>query len=111
MLKKILRMIAQRGKDIILKYELNSIFTKDKGIDQGYTEYINDIYSKQISQSYNKSYDALKHVTKDFAEFPTIPAWNKYAKEHDYLNHISLQYIVKLEWKEIQKMVEGELYE
>lgn len=109
MLKKLTRRIIRFGEDIIGKYELDKLFTKDKEIDEGLEEFIEKLYSKQMSESYRESYQALRQITKDFAEFPTIPAWNKYAQEHGLLNHISLQFIINLNWENLQRKVENEL--
>lgn len=93
MLREILEMIAHHRKDI----------------DNGLTEFIDKIYSREISQNYHKSYIALKKVTKDFFEFPTKESWDKYAKDNNYLSHVSLEFIVNLKWKKIKKLVESEI--
>lgn len=109
MLRKLVKMIAHLGRDIIGKYELDKLFSKDKEIDEGYSNFINEIYSETFSKGYNSSYEALKKITKDFAEFPSIAGWNKYAQEHHYLNHIAMEYLVNLNWNKIKIMVEDEL--
>lgn len=94
MLREILEMIAHHRRDI----------------DNGLTEFIDKIYAKQIRENYHSSYMALVRVTKDFAEFPTKQSWDKYAKENNYLSHVSLEFIVNLKWKKIEKLVETEIY-
>lgn len=58
---------------------------------------------------FNKSYEALKNMTKQLKKFPTVREWNKYAKENKYLLHLSLEYISKLDWNYLQVKVEREI--
>lgn len=105
-----MKVITQRTKDIIDKFIINPILNRKDTteIEQGFCEYVNDIYSKQVSQNYQKSYENLKIVTKTLKSFPTIEQWNNYAKVEECLNHISLQYITRLDWHKLKRKVEKE---
>ena len=58
---------------------------------------------------YEKSYEALKNMTQQLERFPTVREWNNYARENNYLCHISLEYISKLDWNYLQIKVEREI--
>lgn len=58
---------------------------------------------------YDKSYSELKDITKELKKFPTVKEWNKYAKENNFLCHLSLEYISKLDWNYLQIKVEREI--
>lgn len=59
---------------------------------------------------YEKSYKALKKITKEYGEYPTRYEWNKYAKEYNLLNCKSLQYISGLDWHAIMGKIYSELH-
>lgn len=58
---------------------------------------------------YEKSYKALKDITEQLKKFPRVAEWNKFAKENNYLSHISLEYISKLDWNYLEIKVKREL--
>ena len=58
---------------------------------------------------FNMSYEALKVMTLQLEKFPTVNEWNKYAKENNYLSHLSLEYISKLDWNYLQVKIEREI--
>ena len=118
--KDIFRKISSLRKKLhksIDKSGLNSKETReisnqmDKLIKEYYdsikeTEYpeFSDMYSY-----YKKSYKALKNVTEQLERFPTVQEWTKFAKENNFLSHVSLEYIAKLNWKYLEIKVEREL--
>lgn len=101
--RDIRKIIEKKVDDIIMKYGLES------EPEESYSNLVDELYPKDISQNYNESYAALMKITKDFGDFPTIAEWNKYAKEHGYLNHISLQFITKLNWHKLRRKVKKEI--
>jgi len=58
---------------------------------------------------YKDSYEALKKVTKEFNEFPTVHAWDKFAQENNYLSCTSIQYISKLDWHKLRTKIQAEI--
>ena len=115
-MKKIRNLINKLHKSI-KKSGLNSEETRkiSDEIDVLINEYYNSIeqikypeYSEMLIY-YNNSYKALKKVTNEMKKFPLVQEWNKYAKENNYLSHLSLEYISKLDWNYLQVKVEREL--
>lgn len=98
------------------KYGLNS--KEVRKISDTLDKLINEYYSskKQVEYPefsdmymyYQKSYKALKSITQQLERFPTIAEWNKFAKENNYLNHISLEYISKSTWRYLEIQVKRE---
>lgn len=80
---------------------------------------INEYYkSKQIRKYpaysniityYEKSYKELKKITKEFNEFPSTNAWNKYALEHNCLSSTAMQYISMLDWHKLRTKIKAEI--
>lgn len=58
---------------------------------------------------YKESYEALKKVTREFNEFPSARAWDKYAKENYYLSNTSIQYISNLDWHKLRDKIKAEI--
>lgn len=58
---------------------------------------------------YKESYEALKKVTREFNEFPSARAWDKYAKENYYLSNTSMQYISNLDWHKLRDKIKAEI--
>lgn len=58
---------------------------------------------------YKKSYEELKKVTKEFNEFPSTKAWNKYALEHNCLSSTAMQYISMLDWHKLRTKIKAEI--
>lgn len=115
-MKKI-RNLRNKLHKSIKKSGLNSEETRkiSDEIDVLINEYYNSIeqikypkYSEMLIY-YNNSYKALKKVTNEMKKFPLVQEWNKYAKENNYLSHLSLEYISKLDWNYLQVKVEREL--
>lgn len=116
----ILRKISSLRKKLnksIEKYGLNSSETKEisEQIDELIKEYYDSIkiveypkYSNMLIY-YKKAYEALKSTTIQLEKFPTVSEWNKFAKENNYLSHISLEYISKLNWNYLKVKIEREL--
>ncbi len=107
--KKLHKSIDKSGLDSKETREISN--QMDKLIKQYYdsikeTEYpdFSDMYLY-----YKKSYKALKNVTEQLERFPTVQEWTKFAKENNFLSHVSLEYISKLNWKYLEIKVEREL--
>lgn len=66
-------------------------------------------YTSEFIEYYQESYKVLKRITKEFGEFPQTKAWNKYAKENNYLSNVSMQYIGKLDWNKLRDKIKAEL--
>lgn len=115
-IKKI-RSTREKLNKSIKKYGLNSEETRkiSNEMDKMISEYYNNISKIEYPNNsemliyYNRSYEALKLLTKQLGKFPIVKEWNKYAKENNYLSHISLEYISKLDWNYLQIKVEREL--
>lgn len=58
-----------------------------------------------MNEKYVESIKVLKRVDKDFAKFPTVDEWNKYAKEHDLLSSESIKYITGVNWHDIRNKI------
>ncbi len=95
----------------IEKYGLSS--EKTKVISEEFNELINIYYKNEVQfpedsimdKKYKKSIDLLKRITSDFAKFPTIDEWNKYAKEQCLLCSESIKYITGLNWHELRNRI------
>lgn len=120
MSKDIIRRIKNLRNKLhksIKKNGLNSEETRkiSDEIDVLIKEYYNSIeeikYPKdsEMLEYYNKSYETLKIMTQELKRFPQVKEWNKYAKENNYLSHLSLEYMSKLDWNYLQVKVEREL--
>ena len=116
----ILRKIKtlRRKLDVAIKrYGLNSNETRE--ISKEIDELIKEYYDKnkiieypnnsEMIIYYKKSYEALKIITLQAQKFPSIKEWNSFAKRNNYLSHISLEYISKLNWNYLKIKVEREL--
>ena len=88
-----------RRLSIQIDYWLNQ-FEKQK-----YPIFKNYEKNTKMFENYKKSYKALEEFTKQKKDFLTIEEWNHFAKEHHYLNHISIQYISGLDWHRLRGMV------
>lgn len=58
---------------------------------------------------YEDSYKELRKVTKDFNEFPSVRAWDKYAQENYYLSSTAMQYISLLDWHKLRDRILAEI--
>lgn len=77
---------------------------------------INEFYNKKeynkdsiIYKEYLVAYNKLVQLTKQFGEFPTTKAWNKYATDNIYLSNKSIEYISELDWNNLRKKVFTEI--
>jgi len=112
-----IRSLRNKLHKSIQKNGLNSEETRkiSSDIDILINEYYDSIeqtkYPKdsEMIEYFNKSYEALKNMTKQLKKFPTVKEWNKYAKENNYLLHLPLEYISKLDWNYLQVKVEREI--
>lgn len=58
-----------------------------------------------MNKKYIESIKILKKIDKDFAKFPTVDEWNKYAKEHNLLSSESIKYIIGVNWHDIRNKI------
>lgn len=101
--RNIKEIIEKKVDNLIIRYGLES------EPEESYSKLVHELYPKHISDNYDASYKALIQITIDFGKFPTIAEWNKYAQEYGYLNHISLQFITKLNWNKLRRKVKREI--
>lgn len=114
-LKKI-KSERQRLQKTINKYGMKSKETRivsdemDKLIQEYYesTKVMEYPPESEILENYKISYRNLKEITSENKRFPTIENWNKYAKTNKCLNHITMQYISKLDWNYLRTKVLSE---
>lgn len=114
---KKIRKLRNKLHETIKKTGINSEETKkiSDEIDIIINEYYDSVETTEYPKNskmieyYDKSYSALKDITKELKKFPTVKEWNQYAKENNYLCHISLEYISKLDWNYLQIKVEREI--
>ena len=114
---KKIRSLRNKLHKLIKKNGLNSEETRkiSDEIDILINEYYNSIEEtkypedSEMLEYFNMSYEALKVMTLQLEKFPTVNEWNKYAKENNYLSHLSLEYISKLDWNYLQIKVEREI--
>lgn len=103
-----LRMKLHRSID---KNGLSAEYTKDlsqkldKLINEQYEHEVQYPYGAALKELYYESYDELKKITKEYGEFPTIKQWTKYAKEMGLLTCVSIEYISKMNWNELEKHI------
>lgn len=62
-----------------------------------------------IKENYYECIVVLKDTLKDVGRFPTTKEWNKYAQKNKFLSHISIEYISKMTWNELEKFIRLEL--
>lgn len=112
-----IRSLRNKLHKSIDKNGLNSSETRkisdqmDKLIQEYYKSIKETEYPEysEIYLCYKKAYEALKSVTQQLQRFPTVQEWNEFAKNNNYLNNVSLEYISKLNWKYLKIKVEREL--
>lgn len=114
--KKIERL-RETLHDNISKYGIDSEETRkvslqlDKLINKHYKIENNDKFPawSEMYNEYLVSYAILKRLTREFGEFPTVLAWNKYAKEYGHLSYACMQYISGLDWNKLRTKVKSEI--
>lgn len=110
-MKEIIEKIRGELHMVINKYGINSKEAIKKS--EEFNELLN-LYYKNIvefseenmmDKKYIESIQVLKKIDKDFAKFPTVDEWNKYAKEHDLLSSESIKYIMGINWHDIRSRI------
>lgn len=68
-------------------------------------------YSKDniMQEKYIEAIEILKNITKDFAKYPTIDEWNKYAKQKGLLSSESIKYISGMNWHDLRSKIKVEV--
>lgn len=112
-----IKKVRKKLNDSIDRYGIESENTMEHSIK--INALINEYYrsretiryphNSNMHKYYHKSYDALKSITEEFGEFPTIKNWNKHAKENNCLSSSSMQYISKLDWNKLRTKIFTEL--
>ena len=100
--------IRKKLDESVLKNGLNS--KKTKKLSEKFDKLVSEFYKneKQYDKTnilyikYEESIFHLIKITKEFAKFPSIEEWNKYAKEKYLLNSESLKYISGLNWHKLR---------
>ena len=85
--------------DFLLNKYYNIVYPTEKKYEQNSLMY----------RYYKISFSKLKQLTRDFSKFPTTEEWNHFAKEHHYLNHISMQYISGFDWHKLRDVILSEI--
>lgn len=86
-----------------------------KRISREMDNLINEYYeNKKVTgapewSNFDKAYEELKRITKEFNEFPSARAWDKYAQEKNYLSNTSMQYISGLDWHKLRDKIKAEI--
>ena len=57
---------------------------------------------------YRKAYRKLVLLTSQFNENISVEAWNKYAKDNNYLSVESMKFISGLNWNELKSKIDLE---
>lgn len=91
--------------------------TKTKKISERFDKMVNNYYKNEkqyhqnsfVHDKYLESIQSLKKITKDFVKFPSVPEWNKYAKEKNLLSSESLKYISGNNWHDLRNRILAEL--
>lgn len=86
-------------------------------ISEEFNRALNLYYEKELKYSednimrikYKEAIETLKNITKDFAKYPTINEWNKYAKEKCLLSSESLKYISGMNWHDLRSKIKIEV--
>lgn len=92
-----------RRYSIQIDFLLNKYYKQEYPAEKRYEQ--NSIMYRYYKISFNK----LKQLTRDFSKFPTTEEWNHFAKEHHYLNHVSMQYISGLDWHKLRDVILSEI--
>lgn len=92
---------SEKTKKISARFDqlVNSYYTNERKYDANSLMYI----------KYTESAKELRKITKEFAKFPSIDEWNKYAKEKGLLCSESLKYITGLNWHDLRNRIISEI--
>lgn len=118
MKKGILKEISKLRKKLDMTIKKKGIADEETAnLSEEMNELVNE-YEREYSRIrfdsdmeifYKISYQALKEKTKLKNDFPSVIEWDKYAMENNYLSHVSLEYINKLNWKYLKIKVNREI--
>lgn len=106
--KKLDAMVKKTGLNSV---ETRKVSDKMDNLVNKYYKSLKETEYPEYSEMYVyfiKSYKALKDITIQLQRFPSVQEWNTFAKQNNYLSHISLEYISKLNWKYLGIRVERE---
>ena len=103
--------LRKKLNESVVKNGLNS--EKTKKISEKFNKLVNSLYESEkrydktniLYIKYEESIFHLTKITKEFAKFPSIEEWNKYAKEKYLLNLESLKYISGLNWHHLRSKI------
>ena len=110
-----LERLREKLHKSIDKHGLNAPETRkisvklDKLINEQYEHEVEYPVASEIKDSYYKSIEVLKETVKDTGHFPCVSEWNKYAAENGLLSHISIEYIMRMNWSELDKYIRQEI--
>lgn len=109
--KKLDQEVATNGLDSkkARRYSIQIDFLLNKYYKQEYPAEKKYEQNSLMYRYYKTSFSKLKQLTRDFSKFPTTEEWNHFAKEHHYLNHISMQYISGLDWHRLRDVILSEI--
>ncbi len=101
--EKLHRAIEEYGVD---SAEVRKISIRiDKLINEQYDHEVQYSINSEIKNNYYRCIEVLKYTVKDTGKFPCVKEWNRYAYNNNLLSHISIEYIAKMNWNQIEKMV------
>lgn len=62
-----------------------------------------------MTQKYIESMKHLRKITREFAKFPTVEEWNKYAKENNLISSESIKYMSGNNWHNLRNRILSEI--
>lgn len=92
-----------RRYSIQIDFLINKYYNVEYPLEKKYEQ------NSELYRYYKTSFNKLKQLTRDFSKFPTTEEWNHFAKEHHYLNHVSMQYISGLDWHRLRDVILSEI--
>ena len=107
--------IREKLHESIEKNGINS--EKTKRISERFDKLVNSYYINERKYNtnclmyikYTESIKHMKKITTEFAKFPSIDEWNKYAKEELLLCSESLKCISGLNWHDLRNRIISEI--
>lgn len=95
----------------IEKYGLDSKEVRE--VSTQLDELINMYYGKDREETmqaeYRVAYEELKRYTRENKEFPSVQAWDKYAKENNLISSGSLKFLSKMNWNKLRDKIKSEI--